>query len=210
MLSLLASLVAVSGCGQSQSGESDSPVLGAREEASSAAREVMDAIDGIGPVTLQSEEMITEIEALYDALTEEEKAEVSNYDVLVAARSALDQLKLQEFASDYLIQAKTSFLYPEDVSLNHVYVTEAADQNGAYYFTYDLTVKNIVGEEEQRLYGNTSPIALNDESLALLAQSVALSGLIGSNYWDCSVQLSVEGQELSSPAIQANYEASFL
>ena len=57
------------------------------------AATVVKMIDGIGIVTLESETAIVNARNLYNALTETAKQYVTNYDVLVAAESALEQLK---------------------------------------------------------------------------------------------------------------------
>ena len=54
---------------------------------------VEDKIDAIGEVTLDSENAIQAARAAYDALTEEQKAEVKNYDVLIAAEARLADLQ---------------------------------------------------------------------------------------------------------------------
>ena len=205
---LAASLFSVSGCSffGSSDNSNDPAVEESRKDASRAARDVMEAIDALGAISLQSEEAVASVEALYDALSEEEKAEVANYDVLTAARQALDQLKLQGFAADYLNQVKPAFLYPESVVVNHVYVEEDFAQKGSYYFSYDLTLQNMVGETEQRIYGNSVSVALNDETFAAIQNSIALSGLIGNQYWVENLILE-NAQELNAQAVQEEYEA---
>ncbi len=49
-------------------------------------------IDAIGTVTLESKSAIEAAEAAYDALTSEQKAQVTNYAKLTAARAAYDKL----------------------------------------------------------------------------------------------------------------------
>lgn len=59
------------------------------------AKSVMKLISEIGDVTLDSEDAITIARNAYNALTEDEKAKVENYDVLVAAEKRFDELKAQ-------------------------------------------------------------------------------------------------------------------
>lgn len=56
---------------------------------------VVDAINSIGDVTLESQGMISSCRAQYDALSEEAKAYVTNYDVLVAAETTYQTLASQ-------------------------------------------------------------------------------------------------------------------
>lgn len=57
------------------------------------AATVVKMIDGIGIVTLESETAVVNARNLYNALPDTAKQYVTNYDVLVAAESALEQLK---------------------------------------------------------------------------------------------------------------------
>ena len=59
---------------------------------SEAAKTMDEMIEGIGNVTLESEEAIAAAEKMYEALTEEQKSELDNYALLVAARAELDKL----------------------------------------------------------------------------------------------------------------------
>ena len=66
----------------------------ANDEDAAAAKAVVDLIDAIGtPVTLASETAIVAARTAYDKLTDAQKELVSNYDVLVAAEEALEDLK---------------------------------------------------------------------------------------------------------------------
>ena len=60
---------------------------------SAEAKSVEAQIGQIGDVTLESAVAIEEAEAAFAALTEEQKAEVKNYDVLLAARETYTGLK---------------------------------------------------------------------------------------------------------------------
>ena len=57
-----------------------------------AAKAVVDLIDAIGAVTPESKAAIEAARAAYDALTDAQKALVSNYDVLLAAEARLEEL----------------------------------------------------------------------------------------------------------------------
>ncbi|MBQ8248671.1 MAG: hypothetical protein IJY93_02145, partial [Clostridia bacterium] len=64
------------------------------EADAAAAQVVIDAIDAIGEITLEDEEAIIAAEAAYADLTDDQKALVTNYETLTAARATLDELKL--------------------------------------------------------------------------------------------------------------------
>ncbi len=71
-----------------------------------AVAETERLIDGIGEVTLESEEAIAAARAAYDALTEEQQKQVGNYKVLTAAEAALAALKKAEQAEIDAVEAK--------------------------------------------------------------------------------------------------------
>ncbi len=64
-----------------------------------AAREVVKAIKQIGDVTPDKEGQIAGVRAQYDALTEEGKSFVNNYDVLVNAETVINQNKADQAAA---------------------------------------------------------------------------------------------------------------
>ena len=65
-----------------------------KEESNSAVEEVIAEIDGLGEITIDDKENIEKINNLYTALSEEEKALVTNHDVLVTANNKMAMLKL--------------------------------------------------------------------------------------------------------------------
>ena len=64
--------------------------------------DVIEKIDAIGEVTLASEEAIVAARAAYEALTEAQKAEVTNYDKLTAAEARLADLKAAKPVDDMI------------------------------------------------------------------------------------------------------------
>lgn len=64
-------------------------------------KDVIQAIDAIGEVTVESGDAIAHAEALFEELDEEAQEKVTNWDVLLDARSEYDrQVKLIEDAAD--------------------------------------------------------------------------------------------------------------
>ena len=57
---------------------------------------VINAINVIGPVTLESETAIVNARNMYNSLSDADKAQVTNYDILTAAEAALAALKAQQ------------------------------------------------------------------------------------------------------------------
>lgn len=64
------------------------------------AKIVEDMIAAIGQVTIESEAKVANVRIAYDALSEEEKAEVANYEVLTAAEAEIARLKEEKAAED--------------------------------------------------------------------------------------------------------------
>ena len=64
--------------------------------------DVIEKIDAIGEVTLASEEAIVAARAAYEALTEAQKAQVTNYDKLTAAEARLTDLKAAKAVDDMI------------------------------------------------------------------------------------------------------------
>ena len=64
--------------------------------------DVIEKIDAIGEVTLASEEAITAARAAYEALTEAQQAQVTNYDKLTAAEARLTDLKAAKAVDDMI------------------------------------------------------------------------------------------------------------
>ena len=64
--------------------------------------DVIEKIDAIGEVTLASEEAIVAARAAYEALTEAQQAQVTNYDKLTAAEARLTDLKAAKAVDDLI------------------------------------------------------------------------------------------------------------
>ena len=65
---------------------------------SEAVLAVEDQITALGAITLESDTLITSAEKAWQTLTEDEKSQIENYEVLTAARNTYDQLVLQDAA----------------------------------------------------------------------------------------------------------------
>ncbi len=74
--------------------------LKADEDDKKKAQEIIDMIDKLGTITLESEEAVKAARAAYDKLTDVQKALVTNYDKLEAAEKKLAELKDIEPALD--------------------------------------------------------------------------------------------------------------
>lgn len=79
-------------------------LVGAAEDAK-AAQPVIDLINAIGTVTLNSGAQIEAAEAAYALLTESQQALVTNYQVLVEARAVYDELVQQAAGNQQAAQA---------------------------------------------------------------------------------------------------------
>lgn len=75
---------------------------------SEAVKDAEEAIEAIGEVSIDSGDAIAAAEKLYDALTDKEKAEVSNYLSLTEARETFDILEHEQVVADYLYDLETA------------------------------------------------------------------------------------------------------
>ena len=68
--------------------------------------ECINAIDSIGAITIDSEEVISEAELMYRALTIKQRAKINNYQVLILARAKYDDIVAEQAAKDAAIAAE--------------------------------------------------------------------------------------------------------
>ncbi|MCI9532133.1 MAG: carbohydrate-binding protein [Lachnospiraceae bacterium] len=78
-------------------------ILAELEDELTAVDDVISKIGEIGIVTLESEAVILEARAAFDALTEEQQAAVTNAAVLVSAETTLQQLKTDKTAAEAVV-----------------------------------------------------------------------------------------------------------
>ena len=72
---------------------------------------VVDMIEHIRTVTLDDEETVRSVREAYDALSEEEKAETDNYQILENAEKTIEELKQQEAADHAAAEAVTAMIH---------------------------------------------------------------------------------------------------
>ena len=122
-----------------------------------AVERVENLIDAIGEVTADSGDAILAARTAYDALTEEEKALVSNYDKLVAAEEAYAALnKVAAEAVEALIDA-----LPENVTLADKEAIEAA--RAAY---------EALTDEQKALVENYEDLIVAEKALEKLESNI--------------------------------------
>lgn len=93
-----------------------------------AVKKVSDAIAAIGNVTTESEEAIKAARAAYDALSDELKARVENYNVLEDAEAALEELRSSETSDTSETEEKPNTDKPSDT--DGQVTTDAAGEGG--------------------------------------------------------------------------------
>lgn len=118
------------------------------------AKDTMEKIDSIGEVTLDDEELITELEQTYSEMTDEQKNQVKNYVDLKNARDELDDLiaekeqEEQEALLNIILNPpyseainicsvlKESLYSPDSLQLNNVEFVEAYEGYNLYNIDY--------------------------------------------------------------------------
>ena len=127
-----------------------------------AAKAVMDRISAIGTVTLDSAAAIANTRDAYDALTDAQKALVTNYDVLLAAEERLVQLQQQ--AAD---QAAAKAVMDQIAAIGTV-TLDSADAIARAREAY-----NGLTDAQKALVVNYEVLTAAEEQLAQLQQQAA-------------------------------------
>ena len=107
-----------------------------------AADAVIAKINAIGTVTLDSKAAIEEAEAAYSALTDAQKALVSNYETLKAARTAYDKLVKDKAAADAVIAL-----------INDIGTVEATDESNSKIVNAE-TAYSLLTADQKALVSN--------------------------------------------------------
>lgn len=83
------------------------------------AEDMIEKIDSIGEVTLEDEDLISELEQTYSEMTDKQKNQVSNYVDLKDARDDLDQLieEEQQEAEEALLEVVTNPPYSNAITI---------------------------------------------------------------------------------------------
>lgn len=183
---------------------------------SEAAKALDEKILTLGEITIESKELLEEIEAEYASLTDKEKKSIENIQVLNDAREKLDTIqaeidaerqKVQEFAEKLSTIFDTKFLTNGDnVKINNCWY--AKDEiTGRYYFTYYIST---MSGQDYQYWGNDGIgfSDLSDESLEQVLSTVYKNGFYNySNLIQKSgkTALEMDGIELDAEAIQDYY-----
>lgn len=125
------------------------------------AEDTIEKIDSIGEVTLEDEELITELEQTYSEMTEKQKNQVNNYVDLKDARNELDELiaekeqEEQEAILNVILNPpyseainlcstiKQSLYNPDSFQLNNIEYVEAYE--GYSLYNVDYSGENKLG-----------------------------------------------------------------
>ena len=148
---------------------------------------VIDLIDAIGTVTLDSEEAIVAARSAYDALTNGEKTAVSNYATLTAAEARLDEIKTNIATGDSvksLIDAIGEVTYPASGNkindARSAYDALTNDEQRARVTNYATLTSAETAYEELKVNGanavsnminNLGEITLDSEDEVITARS---------------------------------------
>ena len=202
-----------------QAGVTNYKILEQAEEQLSnlKVQNVINLIDQIGQVTLNSEETINTAKSTYNKLSSDEKTRVTNYDSVEAASQKLQELKMEKRVKNIVRVTKLQVSKPNSVGgvrvpIGHKNMSDKTIK----YITFEVVPYNAVGDImrcEIRDYANfgcqaTGPYATGE-------------GLAGNNsaYWDCvwynstitSVQLTnidieyMDGTSVSLSGNELNY-----
>lgn len=131
---------------------------------SEAAKALDEKILTLGEITIDSKELLEEIDTEYENLTDQEKSSLENYDVLKTARDTYNAQmeKIQSFAEGLSLFARR-FNNPENVKFNNCWYYYDTDTE-QHYFTFYIST--MTGQDYQ-YWGNkgTAFAELSDEEL---------------------------------------------
>lgn len=146
------------------------------------AKKMIEDIENIGKITLESEDKITELEKTYSEMTDKQKNQVSNYVELKSAREKLNKLideenerllKLQQAAAEKKKEKVTSTPYKEAITFvqaikDSLYNPESLQIHSVKYMdkVYDMYLVDYSGENK-------------------LGGSVRMSTVAGFSYGQC-------------------------
>ena len=184
---------------------------------SEAAKALDEKILTLGEITIESKELLEEVEAEYASLTDKEKKSIENIQVLKDARQKYDAIqaeidaemqRVQEFAEKLSTIFDTKFLTNGDnVKINNCWYAKD-ESTGRYYFTYYISTMS--GHDYQ--YWGNDGIGFSDLSEESLKE--VLSTVYKSNgFYNYSnliqksgkTALEMDGIELDAEAIQDYY-----
>ena len=131
-----------------------------------AANAVAEMIDGLGTVTVNSSIAITAARAAYDALTDEQKALVTNYETLTAAEATLKQLQ-EEAAQKEADQAAADAVEEQIAAIGTVTVFSGKKVTAA------RTAFDALTDAQKALVENAAVLTEAESTLSTLYQEAA-------------------------------------
>lgn len=140
-------------------------LYGCQEETDTVSQKVMDDINSIGEVTAEDKDLIENIEETYKILTDKQKEQVNNYDVLLEAKEKLEAerecvLEQERVYYPYIQEAvgyvKGECKHPASFQLNEV-ITKANNRGNGnlqnIFIAMNCTAKNDFGNPVSDYYG---------------------------------------------------------
>lgn len=174
---------------------------------SNSARALDAKILTLGEITINSKELLEEIETEYENLTEKEKSSLKNYDILRKARDTYNSKleEIQSFAEGLSLFAKR-FNNPDNIKFNNCWYYYDSDKD-KHYFTFYIST--MTGYDFQYWGNETKAFTeLSDEELQeAIDYGYKYGSLTYSDYikYDGKVAAQKGGIELDADAIQDYY-----
>lgn len=124
-------------------------------------QEVINTINNIGEVNIESQEDIELAESLYSELNDKQKERVNNYNILLESRELLDKIKLNEkeqlVLESLIITANNNFYNPTELRVLEVgffYDMQGDDRypNGSKSIELKIQGENRIGGTSNGVY----------------------------------------------------------
>ncbi len=139
---------------------------------------VIDAINAIGDVTIESEQSISDARDAYDGLDDGQQDKVDNYETLTTAESKLSKLKKAELKKD---QAAADPVINEIDAIGDV-TLDKKDQVSKARASYDSLTTS-----QKSLVGNYQTLLTAEEAIEKLEQALAVGETVTTSEWKATL-----------------------
>lgn len=141
---------------------------------SEAVKNTEKLIDSIGTVSIESESLINEAQESYDYLTERQKEQVNNYQILVSAKKELDGFKYIDLAeriynkiqeSEFDFETKIEF-FSELITKSYIFNAENIRAIASSTDSDSIQIRN----EAEKLYNEFENMNVENEELRIAVE----------------------------------------
>ncbi len=100
-----------------------------QQEDNSQVEEIISAIDGLGEISINSKSEVDKINTMYNALSEEDKSKITNYEKLVTANNKIAMLQVAEDSKKTSDKPKLTKSSEKEAFIKIIDALDSASQN---------------------------------------------------------------------------------